>query len=110
MRSQLRRVTKENNAMNYERLLERFVRYTAVDTTAAPESSTYPSSPGQLELGAMIAAELREMKLADVEHDAHGIVWATLPGNASNPVEAIAFCAHFDTSPETTGKNVKAVV
>src|SRR6187401_2533665 len=96
--------------MNHQRLLERFIRYTAVDTTAKPEATTYPSSPGQLELGKMIADELRALKLADVEQDANGIVWATLPSNAPKPVDAIALCAHFDTSPETTGKNVKAVV
>lgn len=96
--------------MNQPRLLERFLRYTAVDTTAAPDSTTYPSSPGQLELGRLIADELRAMKLVDVEHDAHGIVWATVPGNAPLNVETIALCAHFDTSPETTGKNVQAVV
>lgn len=96
--------------MNHQRLLERFLRYTAVDTTAAPESTTYPSSPGQLVLGTLIADELRALKLADVEQDANGIVWATLPSNVPTAKEAFALCAHFDTSPETTGKNVKAVV
>lgn len=93
-----------------QRLLERFLRYTAVDTTAAPDSTSYPSSPGQRELGRLIADELRALQPADVEHDEHGIVWATLPGNTLQPVETIALCAHFDTSPETTGKNVQAVV
>lgn len=101
--------------MNHQRLLERFIRYTAVDTTAAPDSTSYPSSPGQLELGKLIAGELRALKLADVEHDANGIVWATVPdntvpSNTPSKVDAFALCAHFDTSPETTGKNVKAVV
>lgn len=96
--------------MKQPRLLERFLRYTAVDTTAAPDSASYPSSSGQLALGRLIADELRALKLADVEQDEYGIVWATVPGNTSQPVEAIALCAHFDTSPETTGKNVKAVV
>jgi len=53
------------------------------------------------------------LKLADVEQDANGIVWATVPsnpGSSNSPSakEAFALCAHFDTSPETTGKNVKA--
>ena len=65
--------------MNSQRLLQRFLRYVQVDTTAATESTTYPSSPGQLELGRMLAAELREMGAADVEHDEHGLVWGTVP-------------------------------
>lgn len=96
--------------MNLERLLERFCRYVKVDTTANAAATTYPSSPGQLELGKLLVGELRELGLADVEQDANGLVWATLPGNAKHAVDAIALCAHFDTSPETTGKNVRPTV
>ena len=33
------------------RLLDRFLRYVQVDTTARDDAAGYPSSPGQLELG-----------------------------------------------------------
>lgn len=92
------------------RLEERFVRYARVDTTAAPDAGRYPSSEGQFELGRILVGELRALGAVDVEQDAKGLVWATLPGNMPQPVETIAFCAHLDTSPETTGKNVKPVV
>ena len=92
------------------RLEERFVRYARVDTTAAPDAGRYPSSVGQFELGRILVDELRALGAADVEQDEHGLVWATLPGNTAQPIETIAFCAHLDTSPETTGKNVKPVV
>jgi len=87
-------------------VLDRFLRYVQIDTTAVPDAGRYPSSAGQLELGRMVAEELRSLGLADVEQDAHGIVWATLPGNTPG-VEAIALCAHMDTSPETSGTNVR---
>jgi tripeptide aminopeptidase len=96
--------------MSPDRLLQRFLRYVQVDTTADDNSSTYPSSPGQLTLGAMLAAELREMGLADVEHDAHGLVWGTVPATVPHTAPTIALNAHVDTSPETTGKNVKPQV
>jgi tripeptide aminopeptidase len=96
--------------MNVQRLLERFVRYAKVDTTAVPDAGRYPSSEGQFELGRILARELLELRLADVEQDAHGIVWGTLPSNVAHPVDALALCAHLDTSPETTGKNVKPQV
>lgn len=92
------------------RLEERFLRYVRIDTTAAPDAGRYPSCDGQFELGRLLAEELRTLGASDVEQDANGLVWATLPGNTSAPVEAIAFCAHLDTSPETTGKNVQPVV
>ncbi len=96
--------------MNSERLLERFLRYVRIDTTADDESTTYPSTPGQLTLGAMLAEELRKMNLQDVEHDEHGLVWATIPATIDTPAPTIAFNAHVDTSPETTGQNVKPQV
>src|SRR5439155_4413206 len=74
-------------------------------------ASSYPSSPGQLVLGKLLADELREMGLKDAEHDAQGLVWATVPATvkpkADQPLPVVAFNAHLDTSPETTGKNVK---
>lgn len=94
--------------MSDERLLERFLRYVAVDTTAVEGLAEYPSSPGQLELGRLLADELREMGAAEVEQDEHGLVWAHLPATAgaeSSP--AVAFNSHVDTSPETTGANVR---
>lgn len=96
--------------MSPDRLLQRFLGYVQVDTTADDNSSTYPSSPGQLTLGAMLADELRQMGLAEVEHDAHGLVWATVPATVLHAAPAIALNAHVDTSPETTGKNVKPQV
>lgn len=96
--------------MSPDRLLQCFLRYVQVDTTADDNSATYPSSPGQLTLGAMLATELREMGLADVEHDQHGLVWGTVPATVAHFAPVIAFNAHVDTSPETTGKNVRPQV
>jgi tripeptide aminopeptidase len=46
------------------------------------------------------------MGLKDVEQDASGLVWATIPATVRHDAPTIAFNAHVDTSPETTGKNV----
>ncbi len=98
--------------MSHERLLERFLRYVAVDTTARENADCYPSSPGQLELGRMLVDELRAIGLSDAAQNEHGIVVATVPASntASADVPVIAFNAHLDTSPETTGKNVRPQV
>ena len=93
--------------MNKSRLLERFLRYVRIDTTACEEAGTYPSSPGQLELGKMLVAELKEIGLAGAVQDEHGIVTATIPATTDEELPVIAFCAHLDTSPETSGTNVR---
>ena len=93
--------------INHQRLLGRFLRYVQIDTTASDSSGTYPSSPGQLVLGKLLANELREMGLKEVEQDQHGLVWAAIPATVKHDAPVVAFNAHVDTSPETTGKNVK---
>jgi tripeptide aminopeptidase len=96
--------------MNRQRLLERFLRYIQIDTTAQPEAEIYPSSSGQLELGRLLAAELKALGLSDAQQNQHGIVLATIPSTADFNVPTIALCAHLDTSPETSGKNIRAQV
>lgn len=94
--------------VNRQRILDRFLQYVAIDTTANENTDEYPSSPGQLEIGKLLVEQLQEMGISDAHQDAKGIVMGTVPGNQQAPV--VAFNSHVDTSPETTGKNVKAQV
>jgi len=96
--------------VNQQRLLERFLRYVQIDTTAQEFSDSYPSSPGQLELGRLVCDELRQIGLADVRQSRHGIVTATLPATVPGDLPVVALCAHLDTSPETTGRGVRPQV
>jgi tripeptide aminopeptidase len=91
-------------------LLDRFCRYVQIDTQADEKAVAYPSSPGQLELGRLLTAELRALGISDAVHDEHGIVMATIPSNVQSSVPTIAFNAHLDTSPETSGRGVKPIV
>jgi len=90
-------------------LLDRFCRYVKVETTAVEDTSEYPSSPGQLELGAMLIEEMKALGLADVAAFEGGVVMGTIPGNVDG-APTIAWLAHQDTSPEASGKNVKPIV
>ena len=92
-------------------VLDRFQRYVRIDTQSDPESTTFPSTEKQKDLSRMLAEELREMGLTDAEMDRYGYVYATLPaspGHENEPV--ICFCSHVDTSPDSSGKNVKPLV
>jgi len=87
-------------------LLDRFCRYVKVETTAVEETDKYPSSEGQLELGKLLEAEMKDLGLTDVGVDKYGIVMGTVPGNVKG-APTIALLSHMDTSPEASGKNVK---
>ncbi len=92
-------------------VLDRFQRYVRIDTQSDPESTTFPSTEKQKDLSRLLAEELRQMGLADAEMDQYGYVYATLPatpGREDEPV--ICFCSHVDTSPDSSGTNVKPIV
>jgi tripeptide aminopeptidase len=90
-------------------LLDRFLRYVRVDTKADEKATTYPSSPGQLVLGAMLRDELLALGITDAVQNEHGLVFATVPGNVPG-APTIAFNAHVDTNPENSGKDVNPQV
>ena len=91
--------------MNADRLLERFLEYVAVDTTADPNADGYPSSAGQLELGRLLVDQLRQIGL-ETRQDEHGLVWATIPATVDRPAATVALNAHLDTSPESPGGGI----
>jgi len=90
-------------------LLERFVRYVQVDTQAHRDRERSPSTPGQLELGRMLVAELLELGLDNAELDEHGYVYATLPATVEG-APVIGLIAHMDTSPDAPGAGVTPIV
>jgi tripeptide aminopeptidase len=91
-------------------VLERFLRYVTVDTRADESSDTSPSTPGQLVLQRVLAAELDAIGLTDVVLDDHGYLMATVPASVAGDLPTIGFLAHVDTSPEMDGANVKPIL
>ncbi|PPK85721.1 peptidase T [Neolewinella xylanilytica] len=92
-------------------VLDRFLRYVAIDTQSDPSSDTQPSTAKQLDLARVLVEELRDLGVMDAELDPHGYVYATIPatpGHEAAPV--ICFCSHMDTSPDASGTNVKPLV
>lgn len=89
----------------------RFIKYAKIDTTADPNSTSFPSTEIQKDLGRELVRELLEMGVNDAEMDEWGYVYGTLPNNTENrDLPVICFCSHMDTAPDVTGKNVKPIV
>jgi len=93
-----------------KQLVERFMRYVAIDTQSDPERSTFPSTEKQKDLSSLLAAELVQMGVADAHMDEWGYVYATIPANTDKTVPVICFCSHVDTAPDCSGSNVKPIL
>ena len=88
-------------------LTERFLKYVSFDTQSSEDATTCPSTEKQLRLAEYLRDELTALGLTEVEFDAHGYLYATLPANTAKPVPTIGFIAHMDTSPDASGKDVR---
>ena len=89
-----------------EKILDRFLRYVAVDTQSDENSTSQPSTNKQFVLLEMLRKELMEMGI-QATLDPYGYVMAKIPSNCGHDVPKIGFIAHVDTSPDASGTNVK---
>lgn len=89
-----------------EKILDRFLRYVAIDTQSDENSESQPSAAKELDLLKLLCKELNDMGV-EATLDEYGYVMGTLPSNIDKKVPAIGFIAHVDTSPDASGANVK---
>mgnify|MGYP001151723873 FL=1 len=89
-------------------ITERFLNYTKFDTQSAEDSQSVPSTKKQLAFAEYLMKELKAEGLDDVEMDDNGYVYATLKSNVKGEVPTIGFISHYDTSPDCSGKDIKA--
>ena len=94
------------NYIIMEKLLDRFLRYVAVETTSDENSETQPSAAKELDLLRLLRDELTNMGI-QAELDEYGYVMATIPSNTDKDIPAIGFIAHVDTAPDASGKDIK---
>ena len=86
-------------------IVERFINYTKINTTTSRENGAngiMPSSPGQMELAKLLAAELEALGMENIEVRDTAIVTATLPANTDDTIPVVSFFGHLDTSAEQT--------
>lgn len=92
---------------NMENILERFLRYVAVDTQSNEDSESQPSAAKELDLLKMLRNELIGLGVT-AEMDEYGYVMGSIPASKGcEDIPAIGFIAHVDTSPDASGADIK---
>ena len=92
-------------------LVDRFLKYTTFDTQSDENAQTTPSTAKQLVFARYLRDEMIAEGLSDVVLDDMGYLYATLPANTETEgVPVIGFIAHYDTSPDCSGADIKAYI
>ena len=87
-------------------VVERFLKLVSFDTTSDENSGCCPSTPNQWDIAREIVSQMKEMGIGDARVDEHCYVYGTIPATAKGP--AIGLISHMDTSPDASGKDIKA--
>lgn len=87
-------------------VVDKFLRYVAVDTQSAEGAETVPSTEKQFALAKLLVEELKNIGAKDVSMSDHGYVYATIPATVETDGPVVGFLAHMDTSPDCSGENV----
>lgn len=89
-----------------ENILDRFLRYVAIDTQSNEESESQPSTAKQLNLLSLLCQELQAMGV-EAQLDEYGYVMGRIPSNIDTKAPAVGFIAHVDTAPDASGADIK---
>jgi tripeptide aminopeptidase len=89
-----------------QKIIDRFISYISIDTQSDPNNPEFPSTDKQWDLARLLAKELKDIGMHEVELDENCYIMATLPSNVKYSVPTIGFVAHIDTSPDYTATNI----
>jgi len=87
-------------------VVEKFLKYVKFDTKADDDSTSIPTTKGQLVLANELKKELEELGMKNISLDENGYLMASLPSNTDKELPTIGFLAHIDTSPDMSGTNI----
>lgn len=85
---------------------KRFLKYVSFDTQSDESSTTSPSTEKQFDLADFLSEEMQILGLDEVERTDQGIVYGKIYSNTDEPIKAIGFIAHMDTSPDASGHDI----
>ncbi len=81
-----------------QKLIDRLVTYTKINTRSDGYSTTIPSTQIQFDLAKVLKEEAISIGLSEVSISDNGVVYATLPSNIEKEVPVIGFISHMDTA------------
>ena len=76
------------------------------DTQSDESSTTSPSTEKQFDLADFLSEEMQILGVDEVERTDQGIVYGKIYSNTDEPIKAIGFIAHMDTSPDASGHDI----
>lgn len=85
---------------------KRFLKYVSFDTQSDESSTTSPSTEKQSDLADFLSEEMQILGVDEVERTDQGIVYGKIYSNSDEPMKAIGFIAHMDTSPDASGHDI----
>ena len=85
---------------------KRFLKYVSFDTQSDESSTTSPSTEKQFDLADFLSEEMQILGIDEVERTDQGIVYGKIYSNTDEPMKAIGFIAHMDTSPDASGHDI----
>lgn len=85
---------------------KRFLKYVSFDTQSDESSTTSPSTEKQFDLADFLSEEMQILGVDEVERTDQGIVYDKIYSNTDEPIKAIGFIAHMDTSPDASGHDI----
>ncbi len=86
--------------MQYQTLLDRFIKYVKENTRSNPDSTTTPSTESQVAFALnILQPEMEAIGLSNVHYiKENGYLIGTLPANSATLTRKIGFIAHMDTA------------
>ncbi|MFI3887261.1 peptidase T [Streptococcus parauberis] len=86
--------------MQYQTLLDRFIKYVKENTRSNPDSTTTPSTESQVAFALnILQPEMEAIGLSNVHYiKKNGYLIGTLPANSATLTRKIGFIAHMDTA------------
>ncbi|TWP26845.1 peptidase T [Apibacter muscae] len=88
----------------------RFLKYVSFHSTSKEDVNKIPSTERQWKIANFIFNELINIGLTEVTLDENGYIMASLPATSKIDLPTIGFIAHYDTSPDFSGENVKPII
>ena len=92
-------------------VIDRFLRYVEFETTSNENSESIPSTEKQTVLADYLVKELKSIGVSDAYRDKYGYVYGHIPATKGfEKLPKIGLISHMDTSPDVSGKDVKAKI